>query len=427
MAAPLRSKQLFPIISDFCDNLDGELRNISLSLWNRPELAYEEHHAHDLLTAYLEQQGFTVQHSFHLPTAFCATFTSADFDPNQHSTVCFFAEYDALPTIGHACGHNLIAITGVGAAVALKMLLAKSKTYSTETISGKIICMGSPAEETTGGKIDLLQAGALNGVDFCLMAHPAGYNMVAPDVLGLLECEVTFSHDASNESNLPGCPFGQDVQDAQQSVVDASIALYAKLSLFRQQLQTANQIHGVIYHAGVECQDGRWMARSHYYLRAPTVVRMAELKRVFQNAVDAAAMFSDCQRKCDYAVVPFEGLMTNQKMGQVYRKYAELTGTVFPALPPSYGSTDMGNISNVIPSIHPMYSVRASPSSNPDLLIHTEEFQVAAGQPEAHRQTLNTAKALAMTGLELFMNAELASTAKEEFRLTRGASHANAV
>ncbi|OWA55030.1 Peptidase M20 domain-containing protein 2 [Hypsibius exemplaris] len=399
----------FADVQAHVDKLSPELRILSMAIWNRPETAYEEHFAHSLLTDFLAGKGFTVTRHFHLPTAFRAEFQSAHFDPARHYTVAYLSEYDSLPVIGHACGHNLIAICGVGSALALQSLLRIGTG-----LEGRVICLGTPAEETSGGKIDLLNAGAFVGIDFCMMAHPSGVNITKPDFIGLLECEVEF-FGKDNDA-------GPEPWSSSASATDAAVLLYTSLSLLRQKLNAGNQIHGVIFEAGKPQPTGKSYAKCHYYMRTPTVPEMDTLKQSFQAALDSTALICGCTVKREYAIAPFEGLISNQLMASLYDKYAQQLGFDSPDLPPSYGSTDMGNVSNNLPGLHPVYSIGES-----TLTLHTEDFKAAAATAYAHTATLNIAKSLAMVGVELLSNTTSAQSAKLAFSLSPASCFQKAV
>ncbi|GAU98757.1 hypothetical protein RvY_09865 [Ramazzottius varieornatus] len=397
------------------DELDPELRQLSLSIWIRPELAYEEFDAHDVLTAFLENKGLTVTRHYCLPTAYLAEYRSPGYDPALHPTIAYLSEYDALPQIGHACGHNLIAIAGVAASLGCRRLMEDSRKAGEalpERVEGRILCVGCPAEETTGGKIDLLMMDAFSSVDFCMMVHPYGYNIAEPEILGLLECEVEIH---GNELDAGLSPW-----ECGAAATDCAVLLYSSLSLLRRTLQPGNQIHGVILEAGRPQSNRKSFAKLHFYLRTRTTLAMDRLKAFFFKALQSVADLYDCTFETKFAEDPFEGLVSNNAMARVYRKYGELLGLQFPRLPPTWGSTDMGNVSNAVPSIHPFFAI-----GDPSLTLHTKDFQVASGTPEAHQATVQVAKVIALVGFDLLRDKSLQAACKTDFYNSPASSSRN--
>ena len=196
------------VVSKTLSFYKDDLNRIAQDLRARPELGLEEHYAHERLTTFLDHHGFIVQKSYgSLATAFRAEFSSSKFSPAIHSTVAVLCEYDALPGIGHACGHNLIAEAGVATALAVRDVLLQH-----EGVQGRVVVIGTPAEESAGGKITLIKEGAFEDVDFAMMVHPFANNDLQPVILGVGDCHVTFT-SINEDSNA----------------LDAAIAVYTEV------------------------------------------------------------------------------------------------------------------------------------------------------------------------------------------------------
>ncbi|KAJ0159504.1 Peptidase M20 domain-containing protein 2, partial [Colletotrichum tanaceti] len=206
---------------------DG-LRTINTEIWENPEIGYQEVHAHKVLTDYLEEQGFNVTRSaYNLTTAF-----RAEFSNGPGRAVSFNSEFDALPGLGHACGHNLIATVGVAAAVGVKEALEKGD------VKGSVVLLGTPAEEGGGGKVKMLEAGAYDGLDCSLMAHPGNDNYAAwGRTLASWRGNVSWTGVAAHAAAAPW---------AGQNALDGFVAAYQMAGLFRQQLQPSDRIHHVV-------------------------------------------------------------------------------------------------------------------------------------------------------------------------------------
>ena len=215
------------------DSCSWELYELSSEIWRNPELGFKEYKAHELLTSFLEKKGFAVEHSFTgIETAFRATFGSGR--PN----VCVICEYDALPEIGHACGHNLIAEAGVAAGLGLKTAL-ESKNAS----KGRVTVLGTPAEEGGGGKVYLIENGAFEDVDIAMMVHPAPYTVLMPTFSAIGEFKITFTGKASHAAAFPW----EGV-----NALDAAVLAYNSISVLRQQMKPTWCVHGIITNGGAK-------------------------------------------------------------------------------------------------------------------------------------------------------------------------------
>ncbi|XP_071112936.1 xaa-Arg dipeptidase-like [Haliotis cracherodii] len=381
-----------------CREIDAnaaDLNTLSQEIWKHPELAYEETFAHDYITGYLEKCGFDVQRRYNLPTAFRAEYGESGPGPN----VAVICEYDALPGIGHACGHNLIAEVGVAAGLGIKAALqAAGKPI------GKVTVLGTPAEESMGGKIDLINAGVFKDIDVAMMAHPTPETAEYMPALARQKCFIKFHGKASHAAGFPWNGI---------NALDAAVLCYQNVSCLRQQMKPDWRVHGVIHNGGVKPNIIPELTEMEFNCRAPTDNEVKELTKKFSACVEAAATATGC--KADYYFHPkaYESLITNQILATSYKEHAMSLGLEFSPTErvrgKYVGSTDMGNVSHVVPSIHPMFFV-----GRKNCINHTTEFTEAAGSSDAQPYTLKVSKALAMTGVELLLQPSLTQEAKRD-------------
>ncbi len=374
------------------DAASAQLRELSLDIHANPELLFQEHRAHALLSDYLEKQGFQVERgAYELATAFEATTGSGG------PTLAVYSEYDALPGIGHACGHNLIAISGVATALALKAALGEGQ--------GTVVLLGSPAEEGGGGKIFMHERGALEGVDAALMLHPA------PDD------SVWFTSNAIQSLRLEY--FGKNAHAAGSpwegvNALDAMVAAYNNVSMLRQQMHPSDRVHGVILEGGLKPNIIPDHTLAEWYIRAATIGELHALKPRVVACFEAAAQATGCTMELTWTGREYADVLTNDAMGERYATHLRaLGGSVAAKGEPGFGgfSTDMGNVSYVVPSIHPMFRIPVTPGAG----NHTAGFTACAATEEAHAATLRASKALAFAALDLYTDPELLAAAKAEF------------
>ena len=305
------------------DQVAEDLRALSLSIHSHPEVSFEEVHAHRVLTDYLEQHGFAVTRgAYELPTAFKAVAGSGV------PVVAVLCEYDALPEIGHACGHNLIAAAGVAAGLALKEALG------------------------------------------------AGQGTVL-------------------------------------------VLTYNAISALRQQMTPDARVHGVFTKAGVKPNIIPDHTAAEFYLRAADDATLPDLKRRVLACFAGAATATGCRLEYRWTGGPYRNLNSNTPLAAAYRQNALLLGKTLPPDREEMGgpSTDMGNVSHTVPSIHPMFAIPTEAGN------HTPEFTRAAATPAAHAAMLVAAKALAMTALDMFYRPEVREAARQDFRAAHPALH----
>ena len=368
-----------------------DLRALSLDIHAHPELNFQEHHAHDLVTAFLEERGFTVERSaYGLETAFAATAGSGP------ATIAVLCEYDALPEIGHACGHNLIAASGVAAALGMKAALGDG--------DGAVVVLGTPAEEGGGGKIDMIEQGAFDGVDAAMMVHPSPADTAWPVIMALHELEVEFFGKNAHAAAFPW----EGV-----NALDAFVLAYNGIAVLRQQLPPETRVHGIVTNGGAKPNIIPDHTAADFYLRARDDEKLDALKQRVLACFSGAAEATGCRLEYRWHGKRYGNLATNEPMAEAYATNARALGKIL--LPAAEvrrmaGSTDFGNVSHVVPSIHPMFAIETTAGN------HSPEFTQAAATPEAHAAMLTAATALALTALDLYANPERLNAARHAFR-----------
>ena len=373
-----------------------DLQEISLKIWEKPELGYEEHFAHGILSDFFTEQGFDVTKHYTLPTAFRAEFGDKDSGP----TIGVLCEYDALPGVGHGCGHNLIAIAGVAVALGLKSAIEAG-------LKGRVVAMGTPAEEGGGGKIQMINHGCFKDVDFCVMLHPAPFNVAFYVSQALEKVEVVYKGHAAHAAAFPweGC-----------NALDAAVMAYSSISMLRQQMKPTWRVHGVITDGGVKPNIIPEQSKLDFWVRTVKNKECAVLKSKVHACFEAAAKATSCTVDVQWDSTPHAGVLSNTKLALLYQKYAETMGMVFPSRAEQEsivdGSTDFGNVSLIVPGLHPLYCIKKS------VPYHSHAFREVSGTQSAHDQTILAAKALCFAAIEVLSDSSLLMQVKEEFSKT---------
>jgi amidohydrolase len=382
---------LHTAVCQVIDQVSEDLRGISLSIHANPELGFQEQHAHRLLTDYLEHNGFAVTRgAYDMPTAFRAEAGSGG------PVVALLCEYDALPEIGHACGHNLMAITGVAAGMAMKEVLGGGQ--------GTVVVLGSPAEEGGGGKIVMIEAGAFTGIDVALLLHPTPHDGIRPVLTGVERCTVEFFGRTAHAAARP-----QDGINA----LDALLLAFNAINALRQQITPDARIHGVITRGGVRANIIPDHTSADFLVRATNDAILQDLRRRVQLCFEGAATATGCRVEVHWGDRPYRPMATNGPLGRAFHANAAELGWALPPPDvdtPSGASSDMGNVSHVVPSIQPGYAIPCEAGN------HNPGFTAAAATPQAHAAALRAAKAMAMTALDVCVLPEVLAAAQAEFR-----------
>jgi len=364
---------------------------ISHSIHSTPEENFEEHHAHSLLTDALEEKGFSVARgAYGLPTA---------FDARRGSTgplIAVFCEYDALPGIGHACGHNIIAAAGLGAALGAAEVCTE--------MDGRIVVLGSPAEEGGGGKVYMAQRGALEGVEAAMMIHPADIDLRWMTTIAIQQLTVSYQGEAAHAAAHPW---------QGKNALDAAVLGYMNVAALRQHIRPEERIHGVFTDGGEKPNIVPASAAMHWFIRSSDMPGLEALKPRVLAALEAGAHATGCMFEYEWIEPAYADLVRNRPLEDLYVVNSEGLGR--PVFSPRddemvVGSTDMGNVSHLVPSIHPMVAVAPR-----GVGIHTEGFALAAASSAGDDGVLDGAKAMAMTIIDLWGSSEARAEIAESF------------
>ena len=395
----MANDEIMSAISSRIDDLTGELLDVSHAIHGRPELAFKEHFACETLTAALRANDLAPDIGvFTLETAFEAGLNVDGGGP----VVAVLAEYDALPGIGHSCGHNLIATAALGAALGLQAV--------SDQLPGRIRLIGTPAEERGGGKELMARAGAFDGVDAAMMIHPAGTNLASMPCICVAEVEVVYHGKSAHASAMPHRGI---------NALDGLLLAYQAISNLRQHIRGTERIHGIVTDGGQAPNIVPDRSQGEFYVRAANEVDLARLKPRVAACFEAGAVGSGCEVEINWANVDYLDLNTNWPMANRFQAHAETLGREFvpfeTASKYGAGSTDMGNVSYRVPSIHPMLA--AAP---PGVVIHNPEFAKWAGSEMGDAAAIDGAKALAMTAAEFLLEPGLQAEVKKAFEVAEG-------
>lgn len=353
------------------------LIELSHKIFENPELNYEEYKSSAWLAGALDDGGMKVEFPAHgLETAFRATAGKR----GPHIVIC--AEYDALPEIGHACGHNIIGTSAVGAGLALSELA--------DDLGTRVTVLGTPAEEGGGGKVELLKRGAFEDVDVSLMVHPAPMDVVDIPSLAVAVVQVTYHGKESHASAFP---------ELGRNALDAINIAYTAIGALRQHIRSTERIHGIVTHGGDAPNVVPKMTKARYYIRARDLDDLVELKERVVRCFEAGALATGCELETYWEGHDYAQVVTNAPLSEIYDRNVRALGR--DPIPRSVieryaGSTDMGNVSLAVPSIHPMMSIDSLPAVN-----HQAEFAQHTITPSGDKAITDAAIAMAWTVIDL--------------------------
>jgi len=380
-------------------DLAGDLIDISRQIHANPELNFEEHDAHALLTEALNDLGgpniAVTRSAYGVDTAFDAVSGTVD-----GPTIAVLCEYDALPGIGHACGHNIIAAAGLGAGLAAAAVAGEA--------GGRIRIIGTPAEEGGGGKIVIARQGAFQGVDAAMMIHPADADLIRMDTIALQQMSLRYQGRAAHAAAAPW---------EGRNALDAAVLGYMNVAALRQHIRPTERVHGVIRRGGDKANIVPAETEMEWIVRSPTIASLEPLKQRVTACLEAAATACGCTSHLDWDPVTYADMLDNGPMVASYVANAADVGRTVadPAVigKPVVGSTDMGNVSYLVPSIHPMIKV-----ADEGVAIHTVDFADFAGGEAGDRAVIDGAVAMAMTVIDLWTDTALLSATKDAFLAT---------
>lgn len=373
------------------DRLRAKLVELSQRIHANPELGFQEHKAMAWVTELLEGSGFRVERGLgEMPTAFLAAWGQG------HPAVAFLAEYDALPEIGHGCGHNIIAASSVGAALAAKAALGQRR--------GMIAVVGTPAEEMGGAKVPLARLGIFNQFDAVMMVHPGLRDTVATQSLACAGLDVEFYGRAAHASAEP---------EKGINALDALVMSFNAVSALRQHMRSDARIHGIITKGG----DAPNIIPSHtaatFYVRARNEEYLGELGERVLMCFRGAAKATGAAMEHRWADWRYASLRNNGPLMDAFSANLQALGRQPQPPEPAEGfaSTDTGNVSVVAPTIHPSLAI-----AHPHTLRHSPEFARAAVSPEGEKGLLDAARAMAMTAVDVFTESSLIGRIIDDFQ-----------
>jgi amidohydrolase len=357
-------------VASAADTLVG----LSHRIWDHPELAFEEEVASAACMDVLDRAGFEVTSGVAgLPTAFTARIGSGSL------TIGICAEYDALPKMGHACGHNMIAAAGVGAGVALARLA--------DDLDLTIRVLGTPAEEGGGGKVIMVEQGVFDGVNAAMMVHPAPMESDIFPTLAATGCDYHYHGRSAHASMAP--QIGINAADA---ITVAQVAI----GLLRQHLEPTDQVHGIVVDGGEAPNIVPEDATARYMVRAPDLAAMHRLRARIDRCFEAGALATGASLDVVERAAPYSEFRHDEELAVAYRANAEAVGRTFSPRPTAgAASTDMANISLLMPTIHPSIGLDCAPAVN-----HQPEFAAHCATAGADKALLDGAMAMAMTCLD---------------------------
>ncbi|EEU46680.1 uncharacterized protein NECHADRAFT_58773 [Fusarium vanettenii 77-13-4] len=394
------------VISDYIQGLSDKLWTLNKQIHDEPEIAFEEFKAQQHISAFLESQGHQVQRgAYNLPTAF------ESMRGTGGRCVNFNAEYDALPGLGHACGHNLIATAGVAAYLALSFVLDR---YG---IEGRTQLLGTPAEEDGGGKVLLLDAGAYKDADVSLMIHPmieadykhqGTFGSAGPSSIAVTDLVAEYKGSSAHAAANPWDGI---------NALDALVASYNNVSMLRQQIKPDERIHGCVMEAPRFTNAIPDYTQVKYTVRSANMESLKQLTSRVRRCIEAGATATGCEVAVKEHFA-YADLWVNQPLCSLFKQQMDILGV--PISMPSEGetiggSTDMGNVSQAVPGLHGIIGIPTPPGTS----MHNRTFAEAAGTVEAHERILEAAKAMAVTGWSVLVDDGLFTRIEKDFQQRR--------
>ncbi len=374
-----------------------EILGLSHRIHANPEPAFEEHEASAWVAEAVARHGYAVEHpAGSLATAVRGRLTGG-LGPDG-PRIGILAEYDALPGLGHGCGHNTMASSGVGAAIALAAVR--------DGWAGEVVFLGTPAEERGSGKEIMLRDGLFDGLDAALLFHPCDRNHVEIAPLASEDVVVVFKGLQSHAASEPW---------AGKNALDAMIALFVAVGLWRQQLPPHCRVHGIIQEGGTAANIIPDRTRAWFMIRSADQPYYEVMKARFRQLCEAAAMAADVTVEVEFSGAA-STMKHNSTLAQRWIANAEAYGIVDEGMDPTSGSTDMANVSWAMPAIHPDLAIVDVPTPG-----HSIEFRDAAARPRADRTVLLAATLVAQTALDILLDPVLVEEAWREFRGEPGA------
>jgi amidohydrolase len=384
------TEELKARVCDYLDEMAPRLIQISHKIHANPEIAFEEHESMKLLADTAAAHGYGVERGVAgLDTAFIA-----ESAMGEGPTIAFLAEYDALPGLGHACGHNIIGTAATGAALAMQAIR--------EEIGGVVKLIGTPAEEGGGGKVIMAEYGVFEGLDAAMMVHPGTKAMTTRTTLAANRIKFEFFGKPAHAASRPFDGI---------NALDAVIQTFNNINALRQHVKPKVRIHGIITHGGDAPNIVPEYTAAHFSVRAADSQYSFEVLDKVIACAEAGAKAAGATMRCQHTM-HYAPRIANPTMARLFGNNVSSLGERVeePAVDEPMGSSDMGNVSQIVPAIHPYVTI-----AEPGTGGHTAAFEVAAASEWGDRALLRSAKAMAMTAVELMTQPDLLAQAKAEF------------
>lgn len=358
------------------------LKELARFVWKNPEPPLQEHKACVTQTKLLSEYGFKLQSPFAgLDTAYLATCGSGEH------TFCFVAEYDALPKLGHGCGHNLICTAAIAAGMALKELLEK------QNLPGRIAVMGTPGEESAGGKVLMLQQNCLKNIDAVMMVHPSWRTTIDTGSTAIRRFNVAFHGKSAHAAGSP---------ELGLNALDAALMLFNGVNAWRQQLPENARVHGIIAEGGKAPNIIPDYAQCRFFLRSTSDDTLDAMETRFHEMIKGAALMAGVKAETSPLNVPYRSRKPNSVLNNAYFQNAQICG-LNPVIPArgGRGSSDFGDFSHVLPGIHPYFGI-----SDHEIAGHSLDFAAASNSEYAIEQMLKAAATMANIGLQFLTDTD---------------------
>lgn len=369
----------------------GDLKKLNEYIYKNPELGRKEFKACEAHKNLLKKYGFEVEENYiGIPTAYLAKYSSE----KKGIKIGYLAEYDALPEIGHGCGHNILGTTSIGAGILLKEYI--------DEFGGEVLIFGTPAEETFGAKVDMAEAGCFDDIDVAMISHPTGKNHEKSGTSQAMEAlQFTFR---GKTAHAAGDPYNGI------NALDGVIQFFNSVNALRQQTKDSARIHGIISNGGEAANIIPDLAVANFYIREATTKEMLKLSERVKNCAKGAALATGTSLEIENYEYTFKHLVTNEKLSSIYTKNLELQGIKDIPMSDPTGSSDCGDVSHHCPTIHTYF-----PISKCELTGHSLEFAKATITEEAYKGMKEAIFALVMTGKDILSDPNLLKEIKDEF------------
>ncbi len=372
--------------------ISPELRRITKEMYENPELGHEEVFASKIICEVLVSNGFSVEKPFcSMETAFKAVYSSSKAGP----VIAYLAEYDALPEIGHGCGHNILGATSVGAAIVLKDIV--------DTLGGTVILYGTPAEETDGGKVAMAKSGEFSHVDIAMMAHPSATYEKSGASNSLMPLRFEFFGKTAHAAGDP---------EEGINALNACISLFNNVNAIREHIRRDSRVHGIITNGGTAANIVPEYASADFYIRSATMPYQRELIQRVKNCAEAAALSNGATVKISQFEADYDTMITNKTLSNLFwDKMSTLGIATVDEEKNSAGGTDAGNVSLCCPMIHEYFSIK----EDGVLRGHSRELADCSVTDFAFEQMEKTIEGFTLTAIDILKNPELLKAIKEEF------------